>query len=59
MIIYSNFPVCGNCSQKEERTNLKHGCFYCHYVVDIFKNGIVTNDIDGTECLHHGYYSPL
>lgn len=59
MKTYSNFPVCGNCSQKENRNNHNKESYYCRYAVDIFKDGIVTNDIDGTECLLNGNYSPL
>ena len=58
MIVNRNFPVCGNCSQKEQKSNLKKGCYYCRYALDIFANGIVTEDIDATECVNKGYYLP-
>lgn len=58
MIINSNFPICGNCSQKEQKSNLKQGCFYCRYAIGIFDKGIVTEDIDATDCVNKGYYLP-
>ena len=58
MNIISNFPICGNCSQKEMRKDLKLGCFYCRFSVGIFDKGIVTQDVDATECVKKGHFLP-
>lgn len=59
MKTFCNFPTCGNCFQKEKRDNLNKESYYCRYAVGIFVNGIVTNDIDSTECFLNGNYTPL
>lgn len=52
------FPLCGGCSRRERREGLKDGEFYCSVATDILPNGVVTNDIDATECVRNGSYKP-
>lgn len=51
-----NFPLCGSCSRKEKREGLGKGEFYCSYAEDVFPDGIVTGDVDGTACFNKGLY---
>lgn len=53
-----NFPLCGGCSRREKREELKDGEFYCAIVDGILHNGIVTNDTDATDCDRKGWYNP-
>ncbi|MBQ3628888.1 MAG: hypothetical protein II947_07680 [Bacteroidaceae bacterium] len=48
--------LCGGCSCKEKREGLGEGKFYCSYAKEVFPNGIVTSDIDGTACYNKGVY---
>lgn len=50
------FPLCGGCSNKEKREGLGKGEFYCCYAKEVFPNGIVTGDVDGTACYNKGVY---
>lgn len=54
-----NFPLCGGCSRKEKREELGEGKFYCCYAEDVFPNGIVTGDVDGTDCYNKGVYKDV
>lgn len=51
-----NFPLCGGCSRKVKREECGEGEFYCYYAEDVFPNGIVTGDVDGTGCYNKGVY---
>ena len=44
---------------KEKRPELKTGVYYCEIVSDSPMKGIVTGDIDGTECVEKRFYLPL
>lgn len=52
------FPLCGGCSRRKKREGLKDGEFYCAIVEAILPNGIVSNDIDATNCVRNGWYEP-
>lgn len=54
-----NFPLCGGCARKENREGLAEGEFYCCNAEDVFPNGIVTADVDGTACFNKGLYKCL
>lgn len=56
---FSNFALCGLCAHKEKRKGLAENEFYCLYAEDVFPNGIVTADIDGTDCVNKGIYKPI
>ncbi len=51
-----NFPLCEGCSRKVKREECGEGEFYCYYAEDVFPNGIVTGDVDGTDCYNKGLY---
>lgn len=52
------FPLCGGCSRREKRDDLGEGEYYCAKVEAILPNGVVTNDIDATDCVRDGWYNP-
>lgn len=54
--VIGNFALCAGCSRKEIREGLGKGKYYCRFVDGIIQNGIVTNDIDATECVRKGLY---
>ena len=39
-----------------KREECGEGEFYCYYAEDVFPNGIVTGDVDGTDCYNKGLY---
>lgn len=55
----SNFPFCGLCAHKEKREGLAENEFYCPYAEAHFPNGIVTSDVDATDCVKKGIYQPI
>lgn len=54
-----NFPLCGGCSRKEKNEKCGEGEFYCYYAEGVFPNGIVTSDVDGTDCHNKGLYKSV
>lgn len=52
-----DFPLCGGCSRRERREDLKDGEFYCAIVDGILPNGIVYSDTDATDCALKGLYN--
>ena len=55
-----NFPFCGGCSRKKEREGLGAGEYYCVIADAIMKNGgVVTDDVDATECTENEWYIPI
>ena len=52
------FPLCGGCSRREKSEELREGEYYCAIAETILPNGVVTNDIDATDCARNGWYNP-
>lgn len=46
------FVRCIDCSRKEKREGLSKGEYYCSFATAIFPDGIVTDDVDATKCVH-------
>ena len=57
--IKNGIPYCAGCSRKVKRQKLKAGEYFCHIVADTLMNGIVSGDIDGTNCVEMGVYIPI
>lgn len=56
--IIGNFPLCGGCSRRERRDDLREGEYYCAKAATILPYGVVTNDMDATDCVRDGWYNP-
>lgn len=52
-------PYCGNCSRKIKKEGLSKDEYHCDVLIDTPKKGIVTPDIDGTNCVRRGFYKPF
>ena len=52
-------PYCGNCSHKTKKEGLANGEYYCDVLINTPMKGIVTSDVDGTNCVRQGYYKPI
>ncbi len=57
--IIANFPLCGGCSRREKRKELRDGEYYCTVVDGILPNGVVTIDTDATKCIEEGWYKSM
>jgi len=44
------FPLCGGCSRREKRDDLREGVYYCAFAGAVIPNGTITNDTDATNC---------
>lgn len=54
----ANFPLCGDCFRKETRNGLKDDEYYCSIAEAILPTGIVTTDLDATNCVCNRWYKP-
>ena len=52
-------PYCGNCSRKIKKDGLAKDEYYCEVLVDTPTKGVVSSDIDGTQCVEMGTYEPI
>lgn len=52
-------PYCGNCSRKIKKEGLAKDEYYCDVLIDTPMKGVVTPDIDGTNCVERGFYNPI
>ena len=52
-------PYCANCSRKIKIDGLDFGKYYCDVVANTPMKGIITPDIDGSQCLNNGCYIPI
>lgn len=60
MVTINNvIPYCAECNRKVKRQELKTGEFFCTIVADTPMKGIVSGDIDGTQCVEMGVYIPI
>lgn len=57
--IRKGFPFCAGCGRKEKRQGLNADEYFCIIVADTPMKGIVTGEVDGTECVEHGFYIPI
>lgn len=48
--------MCLDCANKQSSDQLPKGKYYCPYVKGIFPDGIVSFDIDATECVRNGIF---
>lgn len=58
MNVLINFPLCGGCSRKERGRGLKDDEFFCSIAETILPTGIITDDVDATDCVKNGWYRP-
>ena len=54
-----SFLMCAECSCKEKLGELRKDEYYCRYATNVFPNGIVTADVDATNCIKQGWYCPI
>lgn len=52
----NQFPMCIDCANKQYSDQLPRGKYYCPYVKSVFPDGIVSFDIDATECVRIGIF---
>lgn len=52
----SQFFMCLDCANKQSSDQLPKGKYYCPYVKGVFPDGIVSFDIDATECVRNGIF---
>lgn len=52
-------PYCGDCSRKTKKKGMAKDEYYCDVLNDTPMKGIVTSDIDGTNCVEIGTYKPI
>ncbi len=50
------FLMCAGCSRKVKRNGLKKGEYYCDVAECVVSNGVVTDDMDATNCVKNGCY---
>lgn len=55
----NQFPMCIDCVNKQSSGQLPKGKYYCPYVKGIFPDGIVSFDIDATECVRNGIFREI
>lgn len=55
----NQFPMCIDCVNKQSSDQLPKGKYYCPYVKGIFPDGIVSFDIDATECVRNGIFREI
>ena len=48
--------MCAGCSRKVKRKGLKKGEYYCDVAECVVPNGVVTDDMDATNCVKNGLY---
>lgn len=55
----NSFKMCIDCANKQSRTNMAKGMYYCPIVKDVLTNGIVHYDTDATECVAKGLFREI
>lgn len=57
--VYANFPLCAGCSRKTKREGLGENEYYCSNAENVFRDGIITDNIDATSCVRNGWYKSI
>lgn len=55
----TKIPYCGNCSRKIKKEGQVKDEYYCDILIDTPMKGVVTPDVDGTNCVERGFYKPI
>ena len=55
----SQLFMCLDCANKQSNPQLPKGSFYCRYAQGVFPDGIVSFDIDATECVRIGVFKAI
>lgn len=58
-MIENAFKWCIDCSNKQSLPHLPKGSFYCSFATHIFPNGVITGDIDASQCIKDGIYTEV
>lgn len=51
-------PYCGNCSRKIKKEGLANDEYYCDVLIDTPMKGVVTSDVDSTNCVKRSFFKP-